>query len=334
MHYQRGANLLPSSSILNFADPGQCQAAIRGGHVEILLTKNGDYRTELTKVALHKFSLDRFNESLPRILRGAVSPNRAAIGFLTDSDQPAVRLCGVPVAPGEIIVDDRHSVHHTTSAPSRWGSISSTLEDLAAAGVAFVGRPVTTPSVMRVIRPSAQAMAQLLKLHEAAGHLAKTSPDLLANPEVARSLENELARAMIVCLTENTNLERGIGNLRHSMIMARLDEFLAEHESSPLYVAEVCAAIGVSERTLRACCHEQLGIGPIRYLWLRRMHLARRALVQAAPGTATVTGIAANHGFWEFGRFSVEYRALFGVSPSETLHRPPRDFVPAASEFA
>ncbi|WP_407174892.1 helix-turn-helix domain-containing protein [Bradyrhizobium sp. STM 3562] len=60
-------------------------------------------------------------------------------------------------------------------------------------------------------------------------------------------------------------------------------------------------------------------MGPIRFLTLRRMHLARRALLRAEPGSATVTRVVTDHGFWELGRFSVAYRALFGESPSETL---------------
>jgi AraC-like DNA-binding protein len=55
------------------------------------------------------------------------------------------------------------------------------------------------------------------------------------------------------------------------------------------------------------------------------MHLARRALVQAASGTATVTTIATDNGFWELGRFAVEYRALFGEAPSTSLRRPPKE---------
>jgi transcriptional regulator GlxA family with amidase domain len=38
-----------------------------------------------------------------------------------------------------------------------------------------------------------------------------------------------------------------------------------------------------------------------------------------------VTQIATDHGFWELGRFSVNYRAIFGEVPSETLHRPSND---------
>jgi AraC-like DNA-binding protein len=51
-------------------------------------------------------------------------------------------------------------------------------------------------------------------------------------------------------------------------------------------------------------------MGPIRYLTLRRMHLARRALLRENL-SATVTQIATDHGFWELERFAVAYRALF-----------------------
>ena len=66
-------------------------------------------------------------------------------------------------------------------------------------------------------------------------------------------------------------------------------------------------------------------MGPIRYLWLRRMYLARRALIQAVLGTVSVTAVATEYGFWELGRFSIEYRALFGETPLVTLRRPPED---------
>ena len=113
---------------------------------------------------------------------------------------------------------------------------------------------------------------------------------------------------------------------RHDMIVARFEAFLETNPSKPLYLTEICAGIGVAERTLRAACERHLGMGPVRYLTLRRMHLVRRALRRADASTATVTRIATDdHGFWELGRFAGAYRSIFGESPSVTLHRPPED---------
>ena len=107
----------------------------------------------------------------------------------------------------------------------------------------------------------------------------------------------------------------------HSAIMARFRGVLEQYFDKPLYLPDLCAAAGVADRTLRLCCEESFGMGPKRYLLLRRLHLARRALRTANAATETVTSIATQFGFWELGRFAVEYRSLFGESPSKTLGR-------------
>jgi AraC-like DNA-binding protein len=331
-----------SSSVAVFNDTLPYQAALQGAQVELFPTGKGEFRAELTKIKLQRLWMQRGRENLPRIWVASVSPDRAAVGFLADADQPAVRHRGADVAPGEIIVDDANVMHRRTEAPCHWASMSLPPEDFAAAGHALAGGEMTVPSVSHLVRPRPALMARLLRLHQTAERLAKTKPGTLARPEVARALEQQLIHALVACLTEGTVTEKGSAGHHHAAVIARLEELLAANHDRALYLAEICAATGVSERTLRVCCQEHMGMGPVHYLWLRRMHLARRALVRADPARATVTEIATEFGFWELGRFSVAYRTLFGESPSASLRRPPADppishdgpFALPAAEFA
>jgi AraC family ethanolamine operon transcriptional activator len=61
------------------------------------------------------------------------------------------------------------------------------------------------------------------------------------------------------------------------------------------------------------------GVSPIRYLHLHRMGQARRALRDADRTSERVADIATRFGFANLGRFAVEFRQLFGVSPSQLL---------------
>jgi AraC-like DNA-binding protein len=195
-------------------------------------------------------------------------------------------------------------------------------DDLAAAGEAITGRELLPPTFVRSVTPPPAALSRLRKVHDAAGHLAKTAPDILAKPEVERAMEQALVEAMVRCLTDSHCDDVRIIQRHRTRVMRRLEEALMAKPKESLYMAELSAQVGASYWTLRDCCLEYLGVSPKRYLWLRRMNLARRALRRADAEKTTVTEIASDFGFWELGRFSVAYRSLFGESPSTALRRP------------
>jgi AraC-like DNA-binding protein len=315
---------MPWSKVLSFDDPFQYQSSIRAADVELYPTTRGEFRAELTQVNLHQLWMQRFDEKLPQVYAGRVRPGRRVIGFLT-TDQPGLQHCGVEVSPRDIVVSNHDVMHHRTRGDCRYGAMSLTNEDFDTACEAILGHECSGLSRKHLIRPDSALMFRLVRLHEVVGQIAKNTPEILALPEVARSLEQELVHVMIRCLDDGEALGMTAGGRRHDAIVARFEEFLEAHPDTPLYLTEICAGIAVSERTLRFACEEHLGMGPIRYLSLRRMHLVRRALLGADASTATVTRLATDHGFWELGRFSVAYRKLFGESPSETLRRPAYD---------
>jgi AraC-like DNA-binding protein len=307
---------MPWSKVLSFTDPFPYQAAIRAADVELYPTERGKFHAELAQINLNRLWMQRFHEKLPEVYASKIKPGRKVVGFLTSADQPALQHCGMDISPRDIVLCGRDVMHQRTQGNCRFGTMSLATDDFDAACRAIVGHEFLHPPWSHLVRPSASLMSRLVKLHEMVG---------LAVPEVARALEQELIHLMIRCLTEGKAFGTTTGNRRHYAIVARFEEFLDANPETPLYLTEICGAIGVAERTLRCACEEHLGMGPIRYLFLRRMHLVRRALLRADCSATTVTRIATDHGFWELGRFSVAYRTLFDESPSESLRRPAGD---------
>jgi AraC-like DNA-binding protein len=316
---------MPQSAARTFADRDAYHAAISNAEVDGVVTARGDYRAELTLIVLHRLQMQRTDESLPRVVNIRAKGTRKGIFFATDQNQPTQQVRGTELAKGEVIAGLDYTDHLRSPAACRWGAMTLTVEDLAAAGQAIVGRELTASSLTYRLRPPPAMLSRLLQLHEAAGQLAKNAPDLLVKNEVARALEQALVHAMVACMSGGAPVASRSVARHHAMVIRRLEEALHANAETPLYMAELCATVGVSYPTLRACCQEHLGMSPKRYLWLRRMHLSRRALRRADSEKTTVTEIATNYGFWELGRFSVAYRSLFGESPSTPLRRPAED---------
>jgi AraC-like DNA-binding protein len=318
--------LMPSSAVRTFTDPDIYFAGIRNLQIDGVVTRRGEFRAASTRIDLHHLWMHRFEEKLPRIMRITPSGSRVLLLFATDPAQSAMQVSGMEISQEETALFGLRSPYYLrSSATCEWGTMSLTPEDLAAAGEAITGRPLAPPSFPHRIKPSARAMSRVLRLHDAAGHLAKTTPDILAKPEVARAIEQALIEELVLCLASgNSDDVRNVYRHR-ATVMRRLEEVLTSNPGNPLYMPQLCATVGASYTTLRDCCQDYLGMSPKRYLWLRRMHLARRALRGADAEKTSVTEVATSYGFWELGRFAVAYRSLFGESPSAALRREPED---------
>ena len=310
------------SRVLSFDDPSACQAIFPSADVEMFPTAGGSFHADVTQIGINGIWLHRIHISLPEIDTVAVKPGRRLIGFLTECNSSSLLNGGLDVRPGDIVVNRSEVVHQRTDGDFHYGTVSLSSDRLDAAAEAIVGHGILEIPYKSIVRPSSTLMLRLLNIHKSIGRLAHDNPDILEFPEVSRALENELTHVLVRCLDEGQSVQPTSSGRRHETILTRFAEFLRANPNRPLYVAEICAAIGAAERTLRASCEEHLGMGPIRYLALRRMHLVRRALLRSDPHHLTVTQIATDHGFWELGRFAVAYRTLFGESPSETLRQP------------
>jgi AraC-like DNA-binding protein len=308
------------SRVFSLDDPSACQAVFPSADVRLFPTAKGNFHAEIAQVGMNRLWLHRIHISLPGINTVAVKSGRRSIGFLTECNSSSLLDCGLEVrAGGDMVINRSDVVHQRSDADFHYGTVSLPSDDLAAAAEAIVGRSLPETPHKSIVRPPFALMRRLLDLHKLIGQLAHQTPDILELPEVTRALENELTHILVRCLAEGLSLEQTNGDRRCDATFAR---FVEAHPHRPLYLTEICAAVGVAERTLRASCERHLGMGPISYLTLRGMHLVRQAVLHSDPSTKTVTQIVTDHGFWELGRFSVAYRMLFGEPPSETLRQP------------
>ncbi|WP_428664189.1 helix-turn-helix domain-containing protein [Reyranella sp.] len=310
------------SRTLTFAEPDQYQSALRAVEADVIVNGKGRFHARVTHVNFSRLWLQSGSDNLPRIARLANDPSRAPIFLQTHSSQAPIIIAGKEISPSDLIVFRNGETHINRSmGPSSWGAMSLDPEALADAGRVIAGRELTFPPNTYSTRPPPELLSRLTYLHRRAIQLAAEGPERLGHPEVARSLEHDMVHLMVRCIIDQSGSDDRIGNFRHKAIIQKFEELAVANPHRPLHLAEVCAATGATERTLLRCCHEQFGMGPIRFLWLRRMNMVRAALARADASSSNVTKVATAHGFWELGRFAVSYRRIYGESPSRTLAR-------------
>jgi AraC-like DNA-binding protein len=312
---------MPRSAFQTFSDPDDYASAIRATKAELTITGRGQFSAKLVRIDLHRLWMQRFFDNLPRIMHAADAVGRAIISFRTQSG-PGLFWGGVEIETADIVRHGRSQSHYQRSTGfASFGAMSLPLEEADRLGT-IAGCDLTPPLEPLRVRPPPSAMARLQRLHAAARFLAEEAPEIIANPEAARGLEQMLIEAMVVCLGSGDVRERSVAHRRRYPIIRRFHAALEKSRGRALYLPELCAAVGVSQRTLRRCCYDQFGISPTRFLLLRRMHMARRALREADAVASSASEIAMQFGFWDLNRFDGVYRFLFGESPSSTLSRP------------
>jgi AraC-like DNA-binding protein len=310
-----------SSDVRAFSDPDDYTASMRGTSAETTVIGRGQFTASLTRIVLQRLWMQRFSDNLPRIARAANAAGRAFVSFRTEPG-PRLFAGGLEIHPTSVL---RHShaqdFYQRSFGPASFAAMSLPIEDIASVGEFAAGADLTPPRDPTLVIPPHAAMARLRRLHAAAGRLVEEAPEIIANPDAAKGLEQAVIEAVIDCLRHGQEHETTLAQGQHAIVMRRFRRVLEENPEQSFFIPELCKAIKVSDRTLRVCCQEHLGMSPRRYLLLRRMYLARRALRMATTDAATVTEVATRYGFWQLGRFAVEYRSLFGEMPSATLRR-------------
>jgi len=314
---------MPGGGTRTFLEPDHYEASLREAQIVAVIISRGQFRARLTWAELHHLQILWCEEDTPRVAYVRLAPRLAFVTFPTNS-APLPVWRGVELQAGDMMFHSRGEwLHQLASGSAVWGVIAIDPAQLEHDGRALTGKNVTPPLEGQLLRPSRRDLSRLRRLHAQVCRLAETNSKMLSHPEVARAIEQDLIHALVTCLTTVGARPDGFAARHHAAIMARFEEILTEHLSQPSTILELCELVGVSDRTLRSCCAEFLGMSPLRYVLLRRLKEVRSALRDGDPDTVNVAEVAHRFGFAQLGRFAGAYRAIFGETPSTTLQRFP-----------
>jgi AraC-like DNA-binding protein len=309
---------MPGSRASVFGEGEDFQTALSAdGVAGMLFTGRGQFRARLTQVALERLRLSAVEEAQSRIAFVGVPAGMVLVSFPIGGG-PSPVWGGIEIRTGEMVTFGAgERLHARTVGPCHWGAIRVLNQQLLRCGRALRGTWFAIPPAARWQPPRA-ALRQLRDLHRAAIRMAEARAGALADRQAAHGLEQQLLHALIECLSEGPEEETATAR-RHREILAGFEDVLLAEPSAGM--AEICTTLGLSDRLLRDCCKQHLGMGPSSYRRLRGIQQVHHALRSGTPDTASVSEVARRSGFRGLGRLSANYRALYGEPPSATLRR-------------
>ena len=313
---------MPEAATGRFNEVRRYEASLPGRTTSLVVTRPGPFEAQLTWIKLPNVHLLRAYEALARVAYVSLPKAWVIISFAT---QPGSSLFyyGVEVPYGQIVFHaPGESLHQRTTGSSQWGLIAVRCSFFVRYTSALAGYCLEPPTVGQIVRVPAKDLAHLLQLHARAARLVETKPFAIRHPEVSRAHQHELLHAVASCLIGGSARALSQTEIDHAEVIIRFEAALADWPNQSLSASSISKLIGVSERKLRICCNDLLGVAPGAYMHLRRLNLARAAIVRAAHCAGVQIGdVAREFGFRGMSRFTACYSAAFGETPSMTLRR-------------
>ncbi|AOE84099.1 AraC family transcriptional regulator [Pseudomonas sp. TCU-HL1] len=294
---------------LKAAKPERIQFHHSGNVLPSMSTTLGyvEYGTDVTIGVGDEMNLNCYSLSLP--LSG--EQELAKSGRLLRSD----RDWGVIVSPHEhqelTIGGDCHKLQ--VAIPR--AAMQQTLEDLLQRSV---DAPLSFQAEMDAVEGAAASWWRMAR------HLIdelERSRDLYGQLFFTRDLESALIKGLILAQPNNYSdelRERLEIKLPHYLLRAR--SFIQVHAREDICLEDIERAAGVSRFKLFEGFRKYFGQSPMAFLKKHRLTAVRQDILEDRS-QRNISAIALAWGFNHLGRFSSEYRKLFGETPSATIQR-------------
>ncbi|SFK03215.1 helix-turn-helix domain-containing protein [Bradyrhizobium sp. Gha] len=293
--------------------------AVHGSHVDVMQLGRGRLHGTLSHVGIGEFSLSIGTFNVGMRTQRVSSDDKLIIGMLLAAEDRVahwsfdMQLNDVLVIPPLL---EHDGVFHGGSA---YAAMRLDLNDVASlfGGEARLSDPDTWRSRGHFRADAVNGQIATRRLVAIMSHLRTNRLGLTWS--TAEYWRRAIAECMAVNVMSSLPPDDSGWLPSARRLVRRVEDYLDETGTRPVHVSEICAALGVSRRTLHRAFQEVFGLGPVSFLRQKRLCAARSMLHRSAPGSTTVAAVAMGQGFYELGRFAQYYFAMFGERPSQTL---------------
>jgi AraC family ethanolamine operon transcriptional activator len=295
------------------------QAALRGARVRYVLRARQQRNWRLVRATLDGVGVMAGREGAANVCSGAATAGNFNAFFSLDDGEPFT-VDGHRLEVDKVAWMAPDCTFHCASVrPASWLRITLPVDMVTSWFACHEEQCDPALLTGNRVEKSNLPAAPLIRLAQGVLELDATGEKTLRGYARRSEARLELLDAVLRTVVPVAGENRQRPQVRHAPhILDRALAFIASRKEAQIHIADLCRATGVSERTLRNVFYRNFGMSPHQYLMVGRLHDVRERLRNAGPG-AKVSGICADFGIWDFGRFAGQYRGLFGVLPSQEL---------------
>ena len=302
---------------LHHFDQDAMRFTLQRGSLEHVQAAPGRFRGTIAQTASAGLRLDWGEYSLAVLARGDLNPESLSLVLIVGG-AGEWRVFGAPAGEGDLLLMPQGGrLHARKPNGAQWLSLQAPRCRFEAMGLDLA--LLDQCSAWHLPGPASPALRA--GLHRLAPVLSPQAAErwhpgvdlTQAHTELLGLLLGEFGSRV-----ESMGAPAQLGGGERWRVVRRAEEYFADHADLRIRIDELCQAVGTSVSRLERAFREVYGLGPQRYLSLRRLAAVRRQLQTGDP-LLSVTMAATDWGFFHLGRFAADYHRLFGERPSETL---------------
>ena len=141
----------------------------------------------------------------------------------------------------------------------------------------------------------------------------------------AAELVRQIATAFLLGTAERSSDRLLVSSTRLTCRQRRAVEaargYIRDHMPEPIRLEDLCRNTHLRARALEYGFRQVVRLSPMRYLRMLRLGEVRRELLKSSATQRSISEIALDAGFSHLSQFSVDYKKVFGETPSATRQR-------------